>query len=70
MASHEQNLPGPKRPQTPGLHLGRSSSPPPYQNYTSTRTSESSTRLASLDLTSTRNTYDTYDDWTELRELP
>jgi hypothetical protein len=69
MASHEHYTPAPRRPQTPGVHLRRSS-PPPYQAYTSTRTSESPSRLASLDLTSTRDTYDTYDTWTELRELP
>lgn len=70
MSSHESNSSGPARPPTPGLHLSRTSVPI-YQNdeYYETK-QDSSSRLASLDLTSTRETYDTYDTWTELRELP
>lgn len=66
MSAHDE--PFITRPATPGLHLTRPAAPA-YQPVDSDAR-ESPSRLASLDLTNTRDPYDPYDTWTELRELP
>ncbi|KAH7076743.1 hypothetical protein BKA63DRAFT_288711 [Paraphoma chrysanthemicola] len=53
----------------PGLHIVPSTSAS-YQPYGKAYDESPLSRLASLDLTSTRNTYDTDETWTELREFP
>ena len=57
------------RPPTPGLQSTNPTAPF-YQPYDSWEDRYSSPRLTSLDLTSTRDTRDAYESWTELREVP
>ncbi|KAF2831463.1 hypothetical protein CC86DRAFT_314833 [Ophiobolus disseminans] len=56
------------RPPTPGLRV-TSSTPSSYQSHSGREEHYTPSRPTSLDLTSTRNTYDAYDNWTELQEV-
>ncbi|KAH7379202.1 hypothetical protein DE146DRAFT_307283 [Phaeosphaeria sp. MPI-PUGE-AT-0046c] len=69
MSAHESTSSGTAWPSTPGLHLSRSAGPVDQPDVYDTKP-YSSTRLASLDLTTTRDPYGTDNTWTELHEFP